>query len=145
MQGEFLSKGKESNVKGRSLALYLVRYFGLLPILFLGAYLLASSLLPILLGAVFAFVLVYDIWSVRKKVYSEPYRSQKHEYWDEVSRKRFGIAFMSVLLTLLVLIPLIVSIHFFLPFALGTGIVVAWLMLRITRRPPTTSNVVQRS
>ena len=98
-----------------------------------GAYFLVSFILLIVI-AFFAFVLVYDVWWVRLKVNSEPYRSQKHEYWDDVSVKRFGIAFLSVLLTLMALMPLIVSIPHLL-VSLTIGIIAAWLLLRVTRRP----------
>ncbi len=91
------------------------------------------------------FILVYDVWWVRLRVNSEPYRSQKHEYWDDVSMKRFGIAFLSILLTMIGLIPLIVSISYFLLVSLVIGIVVAWILLRITRRPPVISSSVQPS
>lgn len=141
-QSEFLSQGKETRIKRRSLAFFLVRYFGLLPVLLLGAYFLASSLLIVLLGAFFTFIVAYDVWWVRLRVHSEPYKSQKHEYWDDVSMKRFGIAILSFLLTLLVLIPLIVSIPYFLLFSLAAGIAIAWSMLRITRRARVTPDPV---
>jgi len=141
-----LSQAGKPRIRRRSLAFYILRHFGLLPILLIGAYFLAlSSLLFVLIGAFLVFILVYDVWWVRLRVNSEPYRSQKHEYWDDVSMKRFGIAFLSILLTMIGLIPLIVSISYFLLVSLVIGIVVAWILLRITRRPPVISSSVQPS
>ncbi|HYC11720.1 MAG TPA: hypothetical protein VEC02_03560 [Nitrososphaerales archaeon] len=141
-----MSQAGKPRIRRRSLAFYILRHFGLLPILLIGAYFLAlSSLLFVLIGAFLVFILVYDVWWVRLRVNSEPYRSQKHEYWDDVSMKRFGIAFLSILLTMIGLIPLIVSISYFLLVSLVIGIVVAWILLRITRRPPVISSSVQPS
>lgn len=129
-----MSQTKLIKIKKRTLVPYLVRHFGLLPVLFLGLY-FAFPYLFGLLVTFLIFVVAHDVWRIRLRVRSEPYRSQMHEHLDGVSVDRFFIAFLSVVLTSMALSPLIASIHYFPLVSLAIGMAVAWLLLRVTRRP----------